>query len=299
MYTQAGEIKPVPPFDFGRSLEFLGHFSPIRGEQTVGAERLVKAVRVADQTVAFALHSTGKVEQPSLAYTLYSKEPLDEPTQQAALDRIRFFLSLDDDLKPFYRLAEDDPAFEPIVKGLYGYHQVKFLTPFENACWAILSQRNLMTVALRQKQNLTAQMDNCLTVEGEAYRAFPDADQLSSLPTSQINDIIKNERKAECLSAVASAFNRADEQWLRTATYAEVEKWLRSIKGIGEWSASFVLLRGLGRMEGVLVGEAKLQEAAGQLYRHGHPASLTDLQKLAQPYGQWRGYWAHYLRVGM
>lgn len=42
------------------------------------------------------------------------------------LEPICFFLSLDDDLHPFYALAQQDPTFEPIMQELYGYHQVKF-----------------------------------------------------------------------------------------------------------------------------------------------------------------------------
>jgi DNA-3-methyladenine glycosylase II len=61
-------------------------------------------------------------------------------------------LSLGDDLRPFYAVAETDPAFAPLVQELYGYHQVKFLMPFENACWAILSQRNLISVSHNVKR---------------------------------------------------------------------------------------------------------------------------------------------------
>ena len=175
---------------------------------------------------------------------------------------------------------------------------MKFLTPFENACWAILSQRNLISVALRMKQNLAKHFKNSLEVDGQEFSAFPEAEQVSRLSTDEINDLVHNERKAECLSAVASAFERVNEEWLRTAPYAEAEKWLRSIKGIGEWSASFILLRGLGRLEEVPVSEMKLQQAAGQVYRQGHRVTQEDLVELGQPYGIWRGYWAHYLRVG-
>ncbi len=297
LHTVDGELTPVAPFDFNRSLKFLGEFKPISGEQSVTDTGLIKAVRENGHNVAFRLQSTGTIEQPSLAYTLFSPERLDGATRQAVLNRISFFLSLDEDLKPFYRLGEQDPHFAPIIKELYGYHQVKFLTPFEVACWAILSQRNLMTVAQKMKQTLTGHFKNGVEIDGHCYLAFPDAEQVATLSAGQLNDLIRNERKAETLSGVAAAFTHADENFLRTAPYAEAEKWLRAIKGIGEWSASFILLRGLGRMEWVPVGEVKLQEAAGQIYRPGQPLDLEDLKNLGQPYGQWQGYWAHYLRV--
>ena len=53
-------------------------------------------------------------------------------------NRLRFFLSLNDDLQPFYRIGLADPPFASVIECLYGLHQPKFLTPFELACWAIL-----------------------------------------------------------------------------------------------------------------------------------------------------------------
>lgn len=69
--------------------------------------------------------------------TLYAERPLDD-THEQAVDRVRFFLSVDDDLVPFYTIGREAPHVLPIQKRLRGSHQVKFLTPFKNACWADL-----------------------------------------------------------------------------------------------------------------------------------------------------------------
>ncbi len=76
-----------------------------------------------------------------------------------------------------------------------------------------------------------------------------------------------------------------------------MEAWPRSIKGIGEWSADFIMVRGLGRMERVPLTEKRLVEAASKVYGLGEELSRDALQRLADKYGQWQGYWAHYLRV--
>jgi len=36
--------------------------------------------------------------------------------------------------------------------------------------------------------------------------------------------------------------------------------------------------------------------AASRVY--GRTITPEDLERLAESYGRWRGYWAHYLRVG-
>ncbi len=63
-------------------------------------------------------------------------------------------MSLDDDLKPFYSHGLKDNAFKPVINKLYGLHQVKFLTPFEDAGWAVLSQRISMKAAHTIKERL-------------------------------------------------------------------------------------------------------------------------------------------------
>jgi DNA-3-methyladenine glycosylase II len=174
---------------------------------------------------------------------------------------------------------------------------VKFLTPFECACWAILSQRNTMPIARRLKQALLERFGTALEVDGVRYAAFPDAARLADADPADLLAIVHNLRRDEYLAAVARAFSVADEAWLRGAPYDQAEAWLRSIDGIGPWSAAFVLLRGLGRVERLPIGEKRLAMAAGRLYNGGPPLDDAGLRRVARRYGPWQGYWAHYLRV--
>lgn len=294
LHTYTGQLSPTPPFDFSKSLDFLEGFSPAHGEQVVSARSLTKAVCAGDQTVVFRITSTGDVEAPVLEYTLFSYAPLE---QASVADRMAFFLSLDDDLRPFYELARDDPPFAPVVEALYGYHQVKFLTPFESAAWAVLSQRNPASIARKMKDALSDQYGGSLRVDGTLYRAFPQPSNVAAADPDELATIIRNGRRLEYLSAVAAAFAGVDEDFLRTAPYEEVNAWLRDIKGIGGWSASFVLLRGLGRTERIPGGEERLAAAASRIYGHGRALDGESVSQLAERYGSWQGYWAHYLRV--
>src|SRR5689334_20339911 len=123
-HTVSGHLRPQPPFDFTLALAFLRGFRPNQHEQTLDDETLTRALAIAGQPIAFQVTSTGTVEEPYLRYTLVSDGPIFATTERAVADRIRFFLSLDDDLAPFYALGQQDPAFAPIIEQLYGYHQV-------------------------------------------------------------------------------------------------------------------------------------------------------------------------------
>jgi DNA-3-methyladenine glycosylase II len=298
MNIVSGTLTPTPPFDFDRSLNFLGVFMPTKQEQTISSHTLSKAISIDGQIIVFQLISIGTTEEPQLEYTLFSAEPISEETGNAVVERMTFFLSLKDDLLPFYRIGQEDTDFASIIELLYGYHQVKFLTPFENACWAVLTQRNPMKMAQKTKQALIEKYGNHLEVLGKVYWAFPEPFQIAVVDYEEILKLIRNDRRTEYLIATARAFSEADEEFLKTAPDEEVEAWLRNIKGIGEWSATFIMVRGLGRMEYVPLTETRLLEAASKVYGHGKELGREELKRLAERYGPWQGYWAHYLRVG-
>jgi DNA-3-methyladenine glycosylase II len=286
----SGQLAAVQPFDFAKSLAFIGAFPPVRGEQTQGDLTLTKGVMVGGQPVVFRLTGSGS----SLSYEAWSPSPI---AQAALEDRLRFFLSLDDDLEPFYAVGRRDPAFAPIREALHGLHQVKFLTPFENVIWAVLTQRTPMPMARKMKAALVAAKGAMLTIDGVDYPVFPQADQLAGLSEVEIQEIIGHKPKAAYLANVIAAFARTDERWMREAPTLEVEAWLRGIKGIGPWSAMFVLIRGLGRMDAALDAGEELMHAVGAAYGEGRPATAREVAARAKPYGALQGYWSYYLRA--
>lgn len=296
LYT--GHLTPTAPFDFAKSLEVLKTFSPLQDECHISDQTLGIAINANEQAIVARLTSQGTIDTPDLAYTLYSARPLQSDSIHNALDRISFWLSLDDDLTSMYTIAQNDTRFAPLVRELYGYHQVKFVTPFQSACWAALAQRNLRNTTIRMKQALLETYGRSLEVEGITYRAFPDADQLADITESELLLVLKNARKAEYIQGVVRAFHQFDEQWARTASYEEVVDWLYNIRGFGAWSVSFVILRGLGRYDEIPFNEKGTMEAASRLYGNGIDLTRREVAHLGAPYGDAQGYWAHYLRIG-
>jgi DNA-3-methyladenine glycosylase II len=266
LYSQAGVLQPVPPFDFSKSLDFLGIFAPMQDEQIISKGSLTKAISIDGRAIVFQIRSSGTVGDPQLSYRLFSDRPIDAHTKSVVVDRIVFFLSLDEDLLPFYASCESDPCIKPVIRLLYGYHQVKFLTPFENACWAVVSRRSPISVARKLKTNLIRGFGSCLEVDGLECWAFPEAKKVALADLSSVAEIGLDRRLAKSVKSIAGAFSDVEESFLRTADYDEVESWLLGINGIDNWTASFIMLRGLGRMESLDLDERSLFEAAFKVY---------------------------------
>lgn len=300
LHTITGALTPRPPFDFAKTQSFLRGFSPTAGEQAFTVGTVTKAVTIQGRAVAFELRGAGTIDEPRIAFTLYSEQPLSETEQAAVEDRIGFFLSLDDDLQPFYDLGRADPSFAPVIERFYGLHQPKFLTPFEIACWAVLGQRIPMRIARRVKLALVERWGTSITLpDGEIYRAFPEPAQLAAVAPDDLLALVRNERKVEYLQAVIQFFSEVDEQFLRSGPYDQVAARLRGIRGIGEWSSHFILVRGLGRMERVSTIDQELLKAASKLYNQGQPLDAVAMQRLLDYYGPAQGYWAYYTRIAV
>lgn len=290
-------LTPMPPFDFDKTLAFLNSFPPAYGDQTIEDGTLTKALRLDSHTIAFSVVSAGTVDSPALEVRLHSESVLDEAIQSRALAQIGRWLSIDDDLAPFYAIGLEDPQIAPLIDRLYGYHQVRFISPFENVVWAMLSARNGRTNATNAKRRLLERWGGRIRLDEVEYPAFPEAHEMLPAAHDDLLLIARQDYRARFLGAAIQAFARVDEAWLYSAPDDEVYRWLRGIEGVGEWTASFILLRGLGRMAYLRTPEETLIEIVAR--RYGTPANAKGTLQAARPYqGISGGYWAHYLRAG-
>jgi DNA-3-methyladenine glycosylase II len=285
-----GTIIPKAPYDFVKTLTFLRKFPPSKEEQA--RNTYTKAIMIDNQVILFELFSKGDIEKPQLIYRLYSDTDMTNERIAEAIKRISFFLSLYDDLNPFYRLSKTDPTFYPICQKLYGYHQVKFLTAFENACWAILSQRTPVHLARSIKNELASAFGKSIKRKNCTHIAFPEPQHVLNAQEDEVLKVVRSERKVNYILSAAKRFAEVPNTFLMEEDYETVHQWLKEINGIGDWSASFIMLRGIGRMERLPIGEKMLKKEIHSLY-----GKTADVSKISDFYGGHVGYWAHYLRA--
>ena len=290
-------LKPSAPYDFEKTLEHLGATSPFRSDVLIGPDCLTRAVMVDRLPVVARVSSTGTAAAPELKCDVWAGVPISLARSAGATRHIGTFLGTEDDVAGFYATAEGDEAMAPLIRQFYGYHQLRFPTPFEAACWAILTQHNHWSIARKMKETLTRELGLGLVVEDLEYRCFPSPADLLRAGPETVRWLIRNERRTASLLAAAAAFAEVDAAFLAEAPQPDVERWLRSIAGIGPWSSNFVLLRGLARMEVAPLIDQPLMRAACEVYGPERIRRTEDVARIAERYGRFQGYWAHYLRL--
>jgi DNA-3-methyladenine glycosylase II len=112
------------------------------------------------------------------------------------------------------------------------------------------------------------------------------------VPEDELSQVVKHPVKAAAIAAIARAFTRVDEAWLRRGPFAEVQAFLSGLPRVGAWSTAFILFRGLGRMQELEIAEGPLLDCARQVY-----GPRVDIRRVAAGYGEHVGVWCLYLRT--
>lgn len=283
------QITPTLPFDLAPAIELISRFQPC-SDDNICRDGSLTIGGYADQIPFVA--SVSAEAPPSLTVDIdWLTEPGDE---HSVTTWIREYLSLDDNLTLLYEAAAADSAFRPIVDDLYGYHHVRFPTPFEAACWAALSQRTPWHVSKRLKRALVSVAGEVVERNGEEIALFPTPTRMLAAE-DDLEDALENDRKRKTILSAAQAFS---DESLGELDDEALHARLGEIWGFGPWSSEFVSLRGFGRMNRMPVSERRLRDAVADLYNlSSDTASESDLHRLSKPYEPYVGYWAHYIRV--
>jgi len=288
-YKKEMVLKAKPPFDLTKSFRNAYQYHGPNYGIVSDDDHLVRA-GIYNELV-YLIEIRKGIKETDVLCTISSDSVIDEKMMAGVGKDVSNYLSLDEDVERLYQLAKGDKVFEHIVKDLYGYHQVRFFTPFESVCWAILTQHFPAAQAAKVMGNIASELGGSIVQGENTFLAFPLPDTLLR-SFDRLDPLIKNRKKLEYLHGALKEFSTIDYDFLYHGDYDEVLSWLRNIKGIGKWSASLILIRGLGRLERASVAESPVKDAAMELY---DVKSMDELDRVSARYEDLQGLWEHYL----
>ncbi|SFW71147.1 DNA-3-methyladenine glycosylase family protein [Amycolatopsis australiensis] len=283
-----GEITVRGDFDLAAAARFLAGFAPAgQPEAEPGALRLAFPLEGEWTPVGAVLRQRSPGE---VAVEVHG------PPEHAGavVEQVRRMCALDVDGTEFGGVGRRDPVIGLAQEAHPGLRPVLFASPYEAACWAVLSHRVRMAQAVRLRRDLTERHGTELDVGGRVLTAFPEPAALAKLEHLPGAPEVKLQRLRAMGEAAAAGM--LDAAALRAMPAEDALKELQRLPGIGRFSAELILIRGAGHPDVYPRGEQRLHEIMRAAY-HLPDAGAEELAEIAEAWAPYRSWAAFLLRV--
>ena len=292
MHTAGGgvelrvDVRPAWPFR-------LQSFGGRDGTTRLRGGILERLIHVVDEGVVV------RVAQPQRDRVVVAARGQTEDAAREGVQRMRFALGVDDDLRPFHERYRWDPRIGRALRRAPWLRVLRRPEPFEALAWAICEQLiDSPRAAAIQRRVVFALGRRCPET---GLRDLPSADTMAGVAPARLEacGLSAGRSVAMVRAAREVARGRVD---LMAADHERGWRRLRTIPGIGPWTVEMLALHGQGRYDQVPAGDLNLLKLVGRL-RTGSPharAREEEVRELFAPYGEYAGLAATYgMRFGL
>ncbi|KTC76541.1 DNA-3-methyladenine glycosylase family protein [Legionella brunensis] len=192
------------------------------------------------------------VEQKNEQEILVSTNQTISPKIKKELVRLlEKMLGLNCNLLDFYRIAEQDPYLAPIVRQFKGLKPPRFPSIFEALVNAISCQQLSLDAGLQVQNRFIQYVGKNIHNVDETFYAFPIPKDVENCSIWELKKLGYSTNKCETLIELSSRISSDETLFhhLEDKTNNEIVAFLCQFKGIGRWSAEYILLRGLGKID--------------------------------------------------
>lgn len=289
------ELTPLAPYNFELALAYL-QTSPSAILERIEEQRTYRrAMNIDGHDVLLSAWSVGTVQAPRLVVELAGGHLTADMLAHAA-QRMRDLFSLACDPQPFQRACAHDPVFGTLLRRYSGLRPVLIASPYEALLWAVIGQQVNVAFARKLKQALVNLCGLHLSLEGVTYPLLPRPRDVASLDKQVLHSLHFSAQKAAYLVHLSQAVaaGELDFSTLGSMAHHEAVTRLLQFKGIGRWTAEYVLMRGLGAGDSLPAADLGLRAIIGRSYGLGRTASEAEVRAFAEAWTGWRGWAAFY-----
>ncbi len=216
-------------------------------------------------------------------------QPIRAAERAALTSALERLLGLRIDLTEFYKVAAHYRYLGPLALRFRGMKPPRFATVFEGAINAMACQQVTLTLGIHLLSRLAVAYGTVFGEGDDAVHAFPLPEALAELNPADLRQLGFSRQKGRAMIELAeSVANRQlDLEELATLPDDEALKRLTELRGIGRWSAEYILLRGLGRTH-IFPGDDV--GARNNLQRWLRQAKPLDYDGVRRALSRWDGY---------
>ena len=236
-----------------------------------------------------AVRQAGPVGQPRLVVntTPAPRNPSQRRRIRTILDRL---LGLRVDLDGWYRMASQDARLRPLAARFRGLKPPRFPTVFETLVNAFACQQLSLEVGLELLNRLAALYE--VKVAGRDIRyAFPGPHEIAPVPSSRLRALGFSRQKVRAAKDLAQAIvqHRVDLESLDRESDERIRQQLLGLRGVGRWTAEYVLLRGLGRLHVFPGDDVGAQKRLARWLGRRRPLDYAGVQRAVEAWQPYAG----------
>jgi len=278
-------------FSYELSLSFLKR-SPREVLHRIEDKTVTKVIEVQKQAIIFQISSFEK----KLHVRFLNANP-DNAVKTETINYIREWFDLDTDLKPFYKLARKDDLLKDLVKKFKGYRIIGQPDLFESLVWAVLGQQINLQFAYTLKQRFVEQFGECVRHGDQDYYLFPEPKHVATLGDNDLLPLQFSRQKSKYVKLIGEAFasNSVSKEKLSSLSFDDAKSELMKIKGIGNWTANYALMKTFRYPNAFPLEDAGIHNAIKNLKGMKKKPSLEQVKRIFRNYKGWEAYATLYL----
>jgi DNA-3-methyladenine glycosylase II len=280
------ELTVQGPYDLALSLKARASFSP-EPEQDVAV--LQAAVRIDGKPILL------EVRQAASDSSVLQVSSPDDVDRELLREQGGWIVLADLGLRPFYRLAANNPVIGPAARLFHGMKPIRPATLFEMAVDAVIEQQISLAAARRIRARVVARF-------GESKAGlwiFPAPETLAQASPDKLRACGLSGTKSEYINGLARNVVEGllDLDGLKGMSDNEVRSIISGIRGFGRWSADYILIRGLGRPDAVPMDDLAVRTTIGKYLGDGSRMTAEEVEQALNPFVPFRGIAVFYLLV--
>lgn len=285
------QIAIPPDFSFRECLWFLDrNYDDCL--YSVTDTSVIRPIRVEGVPVLFEVRQMGHALQVSLL------EGDSEKAREVVEAYVRDWLDLDRDIFGFYQLLKKHPVLSYMPEEFKGLRLIGIPDLFEAICWCIIGQQINLSFAYKLKRRLVETYGESLERDGQVHHLFPKPEVLAELDREDLKALQFSRQKADYVIHVAQLVSRGEISKEKLLTLPDRESQLKAlvaVKGIGEWTANYVLMKTLKDMNCITIGDTGLNSAleAHELVRN--KKDKEEVRRFFDDFAGWKSYLNIYL----
>lgn len=210
---------------------------------------------------------------------------------------ISHWLHLDADLRPFYDFAEKDAVLGPLALRYKGLRLIGIPDLFEALTWSITGQQITLGFAYTLRQRFIQAFGHHAVIDGKDHYVYPHPSVIAALEPASLISMQFSRSKADYIIRLAQSMTdgHLTAEQLDNMNYQQAREHLISFRGIGNWSANYVLMKYHRHHQALPLEDAGLHNALKYQLQLTTKPSLADVKAYTQHWGEHAAYATFYL----